>query len=265
MYWNARCGIRFAYRIVSSILWREVFFYMRRGRDFASGRFCAGFSLLEVVVAVGILSLVMIGVGLALKNTGEVATAGATGNEMERSGQKALDQMALELRESALKVITVSADGSSVQFQVPVDLDGNGTVLDRNGAVEYGFMDAGMPRKGAITYQFIQNVSRGLPEVLDVNLNGGGGARRFARGCLARSTQVFGAAASGGPTLTGRWLVQPDGNWGGDIDGDGVGDPIFGVEPGNGRVLVNLWAMQVDGRKNPQVVHSSAGVCLRNK
>jgi prepilin-type N-terminal cleavage/methylation domain-containing protein len=238
---------------------------MARGRGFANGRFCAGFSLLEVVVAVGILSLIMIGVALALKNTGEAASAGAIGNDMARSGQKAVDQMALELRESAIRVITVAADGSSIRFQIPVDLDGNGTVLDRHGAVEYGFLDAGVPRKGAIVYQFIQNVSKGMPEVLDARFDGGGGTRRFARGCIARSTRVFGFPASGASPLTGRWIVQPDGSWGGDIDGDAVGDPIFTVEPGNGRVVVNLWAMQVDGRKNPQVVHNSAGVCLRNR
>jgi len=242
-----------------------------RSAGFSRGGSGAGFSLLEVVIAVGILSLIMLGVALALKGTGDVVAVGATQNEMERTSQNALDRMALELRDSAARVITVAANGSAIQFQVPVDLDGNGTVLDRNGAVEFGFLAGAAPSKGTITYRFVQNLIQGRPEVLDERVAGlklnddADRCDRFARGCVVRVTQAAGGAEVTGPALTGRWLVQPEGDWGGDINGDGAADPIFKLDAASGRVLIGLWSMQVDGRSSALVVHRSTSVCLRNR
>jgi len=230
-----------------------------------------GFTLLEVMVAVGLLSLIMLGVALALKNTGQVAALEASRNEMERSSQRALDVMALELRDSAARVTTVSADGSSIQFQIPADLNGNGTVLNSSGLIEFGFLDKGVPKAGTITYKFVQNVVGGHNEVLDEaagrrKLNDDADVTdKFARGYIVRITQVTGLAAVTGPIISGRWIVQPNGSWGGDINGDGVADPIFKVDAVNGRVLVNLWAMQIDRENNQQVINCSTSICFRNK
>jgi len=231
-----------------------------------------GFTLLEVMVAVGILSMVMLGVALALKNTGQVAALEATRNEMERSSQRALDVMALDLRDSAARVATVSADGTSIQFQIPADLNGNGTVLNSSGLVEFGFLDdKGVPRAGTITYKFVQNVVGGQNELLDEaagrrKLNNDADVTdKFARGCIVRITQVTGGAAVTGPIISGRWIVQPNGNWGGDINGGGVADPIFKLDATNGRVLINLWAMQIDRENHQQVGNFSTSICFRNK
>jgi prepilin-type N-terminal cleavage/methylation domain-containing protein len=230
-----------------------------------------GFSLLELMVAMAILSMILLGAALALNGTNDVAVLEATRNEMERSSQNALDRMALELRDSAAKVITVAANGSSIQFQVPVDLDGKGTILNSTGAVEYGFLANGVPTGGTITYRFVQNLVAGQPEVLSeaarrMQLNDDADlGDRFARGYILRTTQLTSGAVVSQSILTGRWIVQPDGNWGGDVDGDGAADPIFQLDGTSGRVLVNLWGMQVDSHKNRHFVRSAAGICFRNK
>ena len=230
-----------------------------------------GFTLLELMVAVGILSMILLGAGLALNNANDVAALESTRNEMERSSQSALDRMALELRDSAARVVTVSANGSSIQFQVPADLNGNGTILDGAGNIEFGFLDNAVPRSGTITYRFVQNVVGGQPEVLDESArrmqlnNDADRADRFARGYILRVTQLTSGAVTKQSILTGRWIVQPDGNWGGDVDGDGAADPIFRLDGTSGRVLVNLWGLQVDSHKNRHFIRSATSICFRNK
>jgi type II secretory pathway pseudopilin PulG len=231
----------------------------------------AGFSLLEVVVAVGVLALMMIGVAMVFKDTGFVASSEAKSNDVARTSQGALDQMTKELRESAIRVITVSADGSSIQFQIPVDIDGNGTILDGSGAVEYGFLDRGVPTKGTITYRFVENIVGGRPDVLreaDLRLDLNGDGDRldsFDRGCIVRITHANGGPEVRGPALTGQCVVVAHADWGGDIDGDGVADPIFKLDGATGRVQINVWTMLADDRKNPQMLRSSSSVCPRNK
>ena len=58
------------------------------------------------------------------------------------------------------------------------------------------------------------------------------------------------------------FVVQPSGNWGGDIDGDGNPDPIF--QSSAGRVTMDLWQMRVDQAGNTHVVRCQTSVCLRN-
>jgi hypothetical protein len=79
-----------------------------------------------------------------------------------------------------------------------------------------------------------------------------------------RITQAAGWPAVTTP-LSGRWIVQPSGNWGGDIDGDGTPDPIYKMDATNGRVLVNLWAMEIDIERNKHAVNCSTSISFRNK
>ncbi|HOX07028.1 MAG TPA: prepilin-type N-terminal cleavage/methylation domain-containing protein [Planctomycetota bacterium] len=231
----------------------------------------AGFSLLEVVIAMGILSIVLLGAALALKSTNDISTSGAISSDMELTNQNALSAMSTELRDSAVRVITVAGDGSAIQFQVPVDLDGNGTVLDGSGNTEYGLIDKGVPSRGTITYRFVQNEAGGTPEVLDehvlnADVNGNiDRTDRFSIGWVQRFTQVTGQAETAGRILTDRCVVLPEAAWGSDIDGDGLADPIFALDAATGRVSIGLRTVRVTGRNNVHPSRCATTVLLRNK
>ena len=231
-----------------------------------------GFTLLEAMVAVAILSGILLTALLAIHSGTDMTNIESARNNMERSNQEALDKLALELRDAAPRVVTVAGDGSAIQFQIPVDLNANGTVLDGNANIEFGFTDRnGAPQSGTITYRFVQNTVGGQPEILDeaalgMGLNrDGDSSDRFVRGRLVRVTRVTGWPEVQDPLPIGLWIVQPAGNLGGDVDGDGVADPIFQLDAAGGRVLVNLWSMHADGRKNRQMVLSGTSICLRNR
>ncbi len=228
--------------------------------------------MLELMIAVTILSGILLAIALVLQSTGEVATIEAARNEIERANQDALDRMALDLRDSAVRVTQVAANGSSVRFQIPVDLNGNNTVLDNAGIIEFGFVDAaGAPQAGTITYRFVQGVRGGQPDVLDeaalrVDFNNDGDITdRYSRGYLVRVTQVTGGPELVNPVRVGIWVAQRDGALGADITGDGQPDPIFQMDAANNRLLVNLWGIHLDENKNRHFVRSSSSIFLRNR
>lgn len=96
----------------------------------------AGFTLTEVSIAMGLSSvtsylvLKMIVLTFGTYHTGEALMG----------HQEALDRasrvLAREIRQA--DEATLLASGSSVVFQVPEDLDGDGTVLDAYGDLEFG-------------------------------------------------------------------------------------------------------------------------------
>lgn len=245
----------------------------------AAGR--RGFSLLEVLVATAIFSLIVLLVGMTFSSTGNMVAIEATRNELERSGQRVLEVMAAELRDSAPVRATLLNGGSGIRFEVPVDLDGDGTLLDAAGELEFGFLQGGAPQQGVIIYRFVQNVRGGVPDVLDeaaMNMrlnNDADMTDRFARGYLIRSTQVLpgGPEVVSGTALTNPFIAQPDGNWGGDLTGNGMPDPIFSYVDAAGnvvagptsRIRINLWFLDVGSGKFRHFVQTQTCVGLRNR
>jgi prepilin-type N-terminal cleavage/methylation domain-containing protein len=221
-----------------------------------------GFSLLEVMVAVGILSLIMLLVFASLKSTTDVSSMEHTRNRLDRKGAKALDLMCKELRSAS--VLGVSGDGTVLVFQVPADLDGNGTVLDKTGAPEFGIMDGGKPSAGRIAYQFFKNTAASVGTLNEATLRRdlNGDKDRldvFERGRIMRATTVAGAQPR---ELSGYYVVQPGGKWGGDITGDGNPDPIFRI---NGKqILIDLWMIATDPSGMQHLVRCQTSVQCRN-
>jgi hypothetical protein len=216
-----------------------------------------------MMVAVGILSLVLLMAFATLKSTTDVSTMEYTRNEMDRTGAKALETICAELKESS--VLGVAGDGTVLIFQVPADLDGNGTVLDKTGECEFGINDGGIPATGAINFQFVQNASNMTGETISEpnlrrDLNGDGDMTDvFDRGRILRTTSLPGAKIS---TVSGFYVVQPSGNWGGDIDGDGNADPLFRMS--GKRVWVDLWMIATDQSGMQHLVRCQSSVQLRN-
>jgi prepilin-type N-terminal cleavage/methylation domain-containing protein len=222
----------------------------------------AGFTLLEMVVAVAILSLVLLMAFGTMKRTTEVSSMESLRNQMERSGAESLEAMVEELNASS--VLAIASDGSLLTFQVPVDLDGNGTVLDADGNCEFGLDDLGVVSNGSATLMFVQNQVGGNPEVLSEaalgrDLNGDGDrVDIYDRGRIVRNS----TASALNRTLTGVRVIQPSGNWGGDIDGDGQADPVFRM---NGKqVWIDLWTLGLDEAGTPHLIRCQTSLHLRN-
>ncbi|MHC4916625.1 MAG: prepilin-type N-terminal cleavage/methylation domain-containing protein [Planctomycetota bacterium] len=221
-----------------------------------------GFSLLEVMVAIGILSLVMLMTFASMKSATDVSAVENTRNRLDRKGAKALDTMSKELRSAS--VLGVAGNGTVLVFQKPVDLDGNGTVLDKTGEPEFGIDDVSPPATGAINFQFVPNNALSVgpmnEALLRRDLNGDGDRLDvFDRGRIMRATTLWAVQPR---QLSGYYIVQPRGNWGGDIDGDGAPDPIFRI---NGKqVFMDLWMIAVDASGMQHLVRCQTSVQCRN-
>jgi prepilin-type N-terminal cleavage/methylation domain-containing protein len=229
----------------------------------AAGRGQGGFTLLEMMVAVGVLGLVLLMAFSTMKSTTDISSMESIRNEMDRSGAEAMAKMSAELKSAS--ILAMPADGSMLSFQIPVDLDGSGTVLDKDGDCEFGINELGVISNGSISYSFVQNTKGGNPEVLseatlnrDLN-NDGDKSDVFDRGRIERTST---APAARTRVLSGVWVIQPSGNWGGDIDGDGNADPIF--RTAGKQVWMDIWMVAIDSSGTAHLVRCRTSLHLRN-
>jgi hypothetical protein len=180
-----------------------------------------GSTLLEVIVAAVILAAI-------IATAVHPAIDQAAGTEVVRSSlfvrvDDATQRILGEIEPG--EIDTPPATGDSLSWQVPIDPDGDGSCLDADGAIQWGMRKNGVAVAGArATVRFV--IDRVLDEAkLAYDLNGDGDQKdRFDQGHLERQ-----APDGTIERLTGSWLLQPTGNHGGDLDGDGVADPIFAL------------------------------------
>lgn len=96
-----------------------------------------GFSLLEVMLAVAILSVIMMalyGMSRGLNQVSQTQEAVNTGQDDVRL---AMQQITRELRQAAMSSINWgNLPGSSISYRIATDLDGNGLAVDENGRLE---------------------------------------------------------------------------------------------------------------------------------
>jgi len=216
-----------------------------------------GLTYLEIAVTVALFSVAMIITLAFMKSSFEGYDVQKTNCDSQRAAQQVLERIAIELRPAKV-VGAIPADGASIVMQVPVDPQGDGVVVDANGAIEWGAPeDTGDVVGSAITYRFVQTGT--LRESADGRDYNGNGRMTdsFAVGHVARTT------TRGRTTKLGEGaVVQPLGALGGDVDGDGSPDPIFSQ---NGDlVAVNLWTLRSGLNKETFMTQAATTVRLRN-
>lgn len=222
-----------------------------------------GFTLMEVIIAVAIISVIMMTAISAMKMAGDTLAADIMDNMVYSSIEQVAGELCEEMQYAPGSSISVSNDGSWVNFQVPVDLDGDGTVYpagDTSQPVELGVIHGGVPSSGSTTYRFVSTGSVS-EAALSMDLNGNGNmSDSFEVGYMEKVMSDTVSAWSI-QMRRGNGFVQPKGALGGDIDGDGQPDPVFAVS-GN-TVTVNLWSLGVDPRAQPRLASSTAIVCTK--
>jgi len=180
-----------------------------------------GVTLIEAIVAAVILTAILT---TAIKSTtDQTAATEAVRSSLLVRAELAEQKVLVELEEGLID--SPPATGDSLAWQVPIDPDGDGSFLDAEGAIQWGMVRGGVATSGArATVRFAGD--RVLDEkLLAFDLNGDRDKKDlFDQGHLER-VGPDGAIDE----LTGSWILQPVGNHGGDLDGDGVGDPIFAL------------------------------------
>ena len=97
----------------------------------------AGFTLIEVMIAIGVLSLVMGAIFLLSTSTRDAALAQEAKLNAQDQVRNAMMQVVRELRQSASASINWNdLPGPAISYRVPMDIDGNGVPVDSAGNLE---------------------------------------------------------------------------------------------------------------------------------
>lgn len=211
-----------------------------------------GFTLVEVMITMVILGAAM-SVAIVALNTATVETSLGTADAvLQNAANMFAERLATELRSASRSRISFETNGAPtvdygdcIRFQVPVDPDGDGSVINpTTGSPEYGATLGGLHTAGSdIVYRFAANQVGGADEVLNeatlgVDLNGDGDQiDAFTRGHFTRTAPDAGGADRT-RAISDRWLIFGDG------DNDGIEEPIF-QRLANGTIRIDLWAVQV--------------------
>ena len=232
-----------------------------------------GFTLVEVMITTVILGTAM-AVALAAVNTASVETSIGTADAVVQDAVNTLaETLVMELRSASGGSASFESDGTPtadygdcIRFQVPVDPDGDGSVIHADtGQPEYGATLGMLHTAGVdIVYRFAANQVSGGDEVLteaalgvDIN-NDGDRIDVFTRGQFTRTAPdadgIDQARATGG-----RWFLFGDG------DNDGVEEPVF-QQQADGTITIDLLAVQLVGRnKIPVRARVTAAVAPHNQ
>jgi len=244
-----------------------------------------GMTLVELLIAVAILSAVMLSVGSVLMSTAGELSVSMADTDLRTKMNLASEKIVDELSDASLVQTTVAADGHWVSYAVPVQLDLSYTGASPDFQQRYGARAGANETVGglnAIVFQESANpavspISEATAVPGGININANTEAAddftdtyRVGRlvhvydpnGTFPNSNnqQVFRA-------ITGEIICQASATGGtglgSDIDGDGNNDPIFQLN--NNSVIVNLWALRLVRSENtPLLVNDRVTVQIGN-
>lgn len=181
-----------------------------------------GQTLVETAITLLLATLI---IGASLR----AAFSPETGSEIVRSnlrlrGEVVSERIVKELEFAALDLPT--NNGTTLAWQTAVDPDGDGSLLGADGLPQWGGRVGGVATAGVrTTVRWV--MERTVDEAAlgsDINADGDQ-LDAFDLGRIER-VEPDGTTAP----LLGAWVVQRNGAWGGDLDGDGTADPLFTVD-----------------------------------
>jgi len=192
-----------------------------------------GFTLLEVLISSVILALVIGSIYGVLASSSSLYKQNMNITYLQASGGIIQERLMAELAYGT--PLATTTEGTSITFWTPVDADGVNGPLSADGEVEWGY-------DGRLGYSRRMDfvVDSVLDEaILGQDVNGNGHTNdRFFLGRLTAVTLDESGAATGAPdNITPPMLLVNAVSPGGDVDGDGRPDPIFGRYAADGVTL----------------------------
>ncbi len=191
---------------------------MKHGRRPTNSR---GFSLLELTVSILIVSVAAVAIAQIVVESVQVYNVGLNQSILEQETDLFAQQLERTMREARV----LSFGTNFLEFQVPIDHDGDGDIVDPSGQAELG---AG----GILGYRTLYNIvvnetfveaERGYDLNGDGDLQDSLGIATIERNTITDDIPGINVASE----VILRDVVTTQPIVGGDIDGDGVGDPIF--------------------------------------
>jgi len=227
-----------------------------------------GFTMLELLIAGAVLAILILMVFGIVSSSAGVHDWGMVTLRSQSTASNLIGMVCTELSRARLLSVEVGEAQCRISFQVPVDWDGDGDLLDSNGELEWGALDQ-LGWTCTLTFEQARTVS----EVVDNEDYNHDGDRVdvFALGHLSKKyTDPSGAVQHTIDIMPDMIVVRYD-HLGGDVDGDGVDDPMFrrvdaaGVENVDGsNVEVAIWILANRGRGRASLAKGSSTIHLRN-
>jgi hypothetical protein len=213
---------------------------MNELHDLARSDESAGMSLVELV-----LSTALFGV-IALAGVGMTLSASGAGTAVRRSAEAVTKRAtffgALSDELGRARILAIAADGSSIRYSLPVISPETGTRMDATGAPAWGIADGAERVGGSCTLRFAA-VRRVSESSVRIDLNADGDIDdAFEEGVLEKVSD--GGVAM--PLVAPRIYLAAAGP-AGDVDGDGVADPLFALDV-SGLLTMNSMLASQDGR-----------------
>jgi hypothetical protein len=196
----------------------------------------AGFSLVEASIVTAVVAL-MLGAAVVREAVRSNGGPAVVRSNLFARLDRGLRSLAADFKFADLDA--PSERGDSLSYQLPIRIaaeQGATATPDTRGPTEWGIVCSGVPINGGrATLRFVADCV--LDEArLGIDLNGDGDQRdQFEQGHLERLLPD-GAIEQ----LTGSWILQPAGDHGDDIDGDGKVDPIFSVDVTGSATIARL-------------------------
>lgn len=128
----------------------------------------SGFTFVELMITLLVFSIISLTLWSVLSTGKDSWHRGVTQIELQQETRKAMDWITKELRQSGLGHAQISGAGTVLTFQVPVDWDNDGDIVDDAGNIEWG---ADGNKDWAIQY-FRNNNRQLLRRTLDAYPNG---------------------------------------------------------------------------------------------
>ncbi len=248
-----------------------------RGRP----RAVSGMSLVEMLVASAML-LIVIGAALHIMITGQTAFNHQNlVSTLQDRGRRYLEEIAREISAADGASLSILNEHTELRFQVPVDYDKDGDVLQADGkTIEFGARFNNTPYPGyLVRYRFVWGGKMPCEycDRLDYNNNGRIDAY-FRQGKIVREVITpTGAVLMNSTQDFAQDVIVKYYPQDGDVNGDYKNDPLFTRISGfdamgnpventmNGnQLLVNAWIMKLDEKRFPVILNFRTSFRLRN-
>lgn len=224
----------------------------------------SGLTMIEVMIAGAILSaVILVTLTIMVRVSNDAQTARVDDHNSFRA-QELLSRVRREIEFAKLKEIL--NNHTTLRFQIPVDHDGDGDVTDAGGATEFGYFNVASQQtlnaacELTTEVEFVMRetngptLSLGVQEQLyDMDLNRDGDTTDvFVSVRLKMQIQDAGGVATFVAYIDGGLLLAPKPSaltqYDGDVDGDGVNDPLFLVADYSGGEVLNAQISQAARR-----------------